>query len=175
MSSFKHSLAAVVLATTLIAGGSVSAQPAQVTASAPTNPAEIGQMLAAKTFVHGNVLIAVCDAQSPACTEFFQAFKLNAALVKGGWTAGVQNMRTSDFYTLEVASGTSTDLSKICAASGQSNLQQASCQALLAAVSASKQTPQLIMINRKTGVVEVVHGFTDQFTQSRAIVNFIKK
>jgi hypothetical protein len=178
MSSTKHisAFAAVALAalTLTATAQATQATPAEEPTVSSATPATISQVLAATQFTHSNVFIAVCNPQSPACREFLQAFRLNAALVQGGWTGGVQNMHSSEFFSLDATASNSQALSKVCAMSGLSALEKTSCQALAGAMPGSP-TPQLIMINRKTGAVQVVKGFTDQPTQSRAIVSFLKK
>jgi len=127
-----------------------------------------------KVIDHSRVFIAVCAPQSPKCAEFMQGFSLNAALLKGGWTAGVDNMNSSDFYRLDATTANNQALLSACAAAKTSS---AACDSLQKAlVRAAKQAqPQLIMINRTSGKVEVIRGFMTQPNQSRVIVDFVRK
>jgi len=139
-----------------------------------TIPVATTSSLVGKVIDHSRVFIAVCAPQSPQCAEFMQGFTLNAALLKGGWTAGVDNMYSSDFYRLDATTANNQALLKACSTAKTSS---AACDSLQKAVirAAKLAQPQLIMINRTTGVVQVIRGFSTQPNQSKAIVDFVRK
>jgi len=155
---------------------SVTAPTAAVIATTiSTAPPATTSSPVGKVIDHSRVFIAVCAPQSPKCAEFMQGFVLNASLLKGGWTAGVDNMYSADFYRLDATTANNQALLKACssAATGKS----AACDSLQKALvrAAKLAQPQLIMINRTTGAVEVIRGFMTQPNQSKVIVDFVRK
>jgi hypothetical protein len=179
MSSLKRIsiLAMTALFAALLSAAPVSAQTQnQEQGVTAATPAQIGQVLAANTFTHSNVFIAVCGSQASSCKEFQDGFKLSSALVRGGWSAGVQNMHSSEFYTLDATAANTASLSRICAAQQQpSAAAKASCQAVQTALSAARLGPQIVMFNRMTGKLETASGLSNQAAQTQAISKFLKK